>query len=159
MKQKIIIAIIFFIIGGVGGCFLKSNFIGTLKTENKETVSKYSEDIKEDIKTLEEDIEEDTKLNQQESLARIDYPLIDIYFMDDKEYRVELTKYMQDKIYKEYTDGGGFFQKNKGGFSILTVPTGMGTTPQFSLSIYEDEECIKTINCVKVRMGVLDGRW
>ena len=52
-----------------------------------------------------------------------------------------------------------FFQQNKGGFSILTVPSGIGTTPQFTLSIYEDDKCIKTIDCIEVRKGILDDKW
>lgn len=99
----------FFIIGGVGGCFVYSGFASTLKTGKQENISKSSGDIKENTKILEDDIRDDAKLNQQKSQARIDYPLIDIYFMDDKEYNIVLTEYMQKRIYKKYSNDGKFF--------------------------------------------------
>ena len=32
----------------------------------------------------------------------------------------------------------------------------IGTTLQFTLSIYEDDKCIKAIDCIEVRQGILD---
>lgn len=181
MKQKILIAMIFFMIGATSSYFVtsflnrtaedgkkvhSSNAAKNQKEDtgipkddtNKDTNSPENE-ISEDTTMLETDADEDARLNRQNSLARIDYPLIDLYFEHDKEYRVVLTKFMQDEICKEYTDTGDFFQQNKGNFSILTIPAGMGTTPPFSLCIYEEGECIKTIDCGEVRTGILDDKW
>ena len=107
-----------------------------------------------------DDEDEDLKLREQGSIGRIDYPFIDIYFEKDKIYRVVLCRYMMaDEIVKEYKDKGDFFNQNKKDFSIITIPAGLGTTPDYSLALYEGKKCIKAIDCVGVRPGVLDGKW
>lgn len=108
--------------------------------------------IKED-EQFKKDVEEDEELVQKGAIGRIDYPLIDIYFDKNKNYRVILRElYSADhEIQKEYTDTGDFFQFNKEKFSIVTVPSGMGTTLDYVLEVYEEDVCIKTIECSKIR--------
>ena len=95
----------------------------------------------------------------QNSIGRIDYPLIDLYFEGEKTYRLELVDYTGQNVVKEYTDQGDFFQFTKEYFSIITCPSGRGTTPPYILSIYEGETRIKDIDCVEVRPGILDDKW
>lgn len=147
MKCKVLIAVVCVLIGGIGGFFVNS-----LYTE-------MPKEILETKKQLDQDTAEDEKLTQQGSISRIDYPLIDIYFEKDKKYKVTITKYMESETYKEYADTGDFFQFNKENFSILTIPSGRGTTPEYILRVYEDDNCIKTIECSKIRAGVLDDKW
>ena len=118
-----------------------------VKTERKEKNEQFEEDEKD-----EEDDEDEDELSRQGSIARIDYPLIDIYFDKNKNYKVTIKEFgNSQEIYKEYIDKGDFFQFNKEKFSILTVPSGRGTTPKYILRVEEENECIKTIDCVKIR--------
>lgn len=101
---------------------------------------------------LEKDEKEDEKLMKQSSVSRIDYPLIDIYFDKNKKYKIIVKEFGDNsKIYKEYTDTGDFFQYNKEKYSIVTVPSGRGITPEYILSVYEGNNCIKTIDCITIR--------
>lgn len=102
---------------------------------------------------------EDEDLIKKGAIARIDYPLIDIYFEAEKQYKIVITEYMQDKVYKMYEDKGVFFQDNKENISIITVPCGMGTTTKYTFSVYEGENCIKTLDCQEIRTGILDNKW
>lgn len=61
-----------------------------------------------------------------------------------------------NKIHKEYADTGNFFQYNKEKFSILTVPSGLGTTLDYVLEVYEEDVCIKTIECSQIRTDFFD---
>lgn len=109
---------------------------------------------------MREDEEEDAGLNSHDSIGRIDYPLLDIYFEEDKTYRLALVDYAPpNKVCKEYEDKGRFFQFNKEYFSIITLPSGRGTTPEYILEVYEGEKCIRQLDCVCVRPGVLDEKW
>lgn len=74
----------------------------------------------------------DAELHNLKSIARIDYPLIDIYFEKDKTYKKVVTDFSGDVI-KEYSDKGEFFQFNKEYLSVLTFPSGRGTTPRETL--------------------------
>lgn len=153
MKRIIIIAVIFFFVGGAGGYFL-SERLGKESVHEDVSVSAPAPD-----KQAEEDERYDEKLKSQESISRIDYPLIDIYFESDKTYKVTVTEYMTNTVVKEYSDKGEFFEFNKEYFSILTVPSGRGTTPEYMLDIYEGEKRIKTLDCSMIREGVMDDRW
>ena len=154
MKCKVLIAVVCVLIGGIGGFFVNSLFCGksVLYTE-------MPKEILERKEQLDQDTDEDEKLTQQGSISRIDYPLIDIYFEKDKKYKVTITKYMESETYKEYVDTGDFFQFNKEKFSILTIPSGRGTTPEYILRVHEGDNCIKTIECSKIRAGILDDKW
>ena len=155
MKQKIWIAIVVFLIGGVVGYFLnpvinrdRDNFDG----KGYVTKAKVSPD-----KDTEQNDEADDK-KFKKTLSRIDYPLIDIYFEKDKEYRLELTDFEGKKL-KQFKESGDFFQANKEFFSIFTIPSGRGTTPPYILNVYEGKKGIMSIECSEVRQGVLDGKW
>ena len=153
MKHKILImAVLLFaiLIGGIGG-FAINSFLydksAIIKTERKENNEQLEEDEKD-----EEDDEDEDELSRQGSIARIDYPLIDIYFDKNKNYKVTIKEFgNSQEIYKEYKDKGDFFQFNKEKFSILTVPSGRGTTPKYILRVEEENECIKTIDCIEIR--------
>ena len=147
MKHKILImAVLLFaiLIGGIGG-FAINSFLydksAIIKTERKENNEQ-----------LEEDDEKDDEFSRQGTIARIDYPLIDIYFDKNKNYKVTIKEFgNSQEIYKEYKDKGDFFQFNKEKFSILTVPSGRGTTPKYIRRVEEENECIKTIDCIEIR--------
>ena len=148
MKHKILImAVLLFaiLIGGIGGFAINSFLYDKstiVKTERKEKNEQFEEN----------DEKEDDELSRQDSIARIDYPLIDIYFDKNKNYKVTIKEFgNSQEIYKEYKYKGDFFQFNKEKFSILTVPSGRGTTPKYILRVEEENECIKTIDCVKIR--------
>lgn len=47
----------------------------------------------------------------------------------------------------------------KGDFSVMTIPTGMGTTAKFYLSVYEDDKCIKEMECVSIESDVFVDKW
>ena len=138
------------LLGGIGGFAINSFLYDKstiVKTERKEKNEQFEEDVKD-----EEDDEDEDELSRQGSIARIDYPLIDIYFDKNKNYKVTIKEFgNSQEIYKEYIDKGDFFQFNKEKFSILTVPSGRGTTPKYILRVEEENECIKTIDCVKIR--------
>lgn len=104
------------------------------------------------------DEQEDERFVTQGSDGRIDYPLIDVYFEHDKTYTLQLVKFGGEKE-KEYTAKGDFFQFNKENFSIITCPSGRGTTPGYVLSVYEGKKRIKDIDCFKIRPGMMDDRW
>lgn len=153
MKRIVITAVIFFIVGGMGGYFLNER-LQKEPVRDEVSVSTPAPDKQE-----EEDETLDAELNEQQSISRIDYPFIDLYFESNKTYQITLTEYGTNTIVKEYSDKGDFFQFNKEYFSILTVPSGLGTTPEYVLSIYEGEKRIKSMDCVRVREGILDDRW
>lgn len=155
MKFKFRILIVLFAISIIGNIFLL--FLCNKLSADTET-SEVNLKLKYD-KQFEQDIDEDKGLNKNESIGRIDYPLIDIYFEEEKQYEIVVTEYMQNKIYKKYTDKGRAFQQIKKDISIITVPCGMGTTTKYTLSVYEGEKRIKTIDCQRVRSGILDSRW
>lgn len=151
MKHKILIMAVLLLailIGGIGGFAINSFLYDKsmiVKTERKEKNEQFEKDE-------EDEEEEDDELSRQGSIARIDYPLIDIYFDKNKNYKVIIKEFgNSQEIYKEYIDKGDFFQFNKEKFSILTVPSGRGTTPEYILRVEEENECIKTIDCVKIR--------
>lgn len=132
------------LIGGIGGFAINSFLYDKstiVKTERKENNEQFGEDD-----------EKDDELSRQGTIARIDYPLIDIYFDKNKNYKVTIKEFgNSQEIYKEYKDKGDFFQFNKEKFSILTVPSGRGTTPKYILRVEEENECIKTIDCIEIR--------
>ena len=153
MKHKILIMAVLLLavlLGGIGGFAINSFLYDKstiVKTERKEKNEQFDDDEKD-----EEDDEDEDELSRQGSIARIDYPLIDIYFDKNKNYKVTIKEFgNSQEIYKEYIDKGDFFQFNKEKFSILTVPSGRGTTPKYILRVEEENECIKTIDCVKIR--------
>jgi hypothetical protein len=143
MRYKIIIAVVFILIGGIGG-FAINSFL----CSKPEVIY---ESKKQTNEQLEKDEEEDVKLNKQSSVSRIDYPLIDIYFDKNMKYKIIVKKFGDKKIYKEYTDTGDFFQYNKEKYSIVTIPSGRGITPEYILSVYEGDDCVKTIDCMMIR--------
>lgn len=155
MKIKFKILIALFVISIMGNIFLC--FLCNKPGANTE-ISEVDLKLKYD-KQLEQDNGEDEDFIKKGAIARIDYPLIDIYFEAEKQYKIVITEYMQDKVYKEYEDKGVFFQNNKENISIITVPCGMGTTTKYTFSVYEGENCIKTLDCQEIRTGILDNKW
>lgn len=172
MKRTIITAVIFLIIGGAIGYFLNplvnrksapAGMPARMDKPGRPVSGSAASDTKEG-----EDERLDLELRQKGAIGRIDYPLIDIYFEKDKTYKVTVQRYANDlsdrgdtkpEAYREYEDKGGFFQQNKGDFSIMTIPSGLGTTPSYILKVYEGEKCIRTIDCMEIREGILDDKW
>lgn len=144
LKKIIIVLFAISLIGNV--VFLCNKLGANAETSEADLQLKYD-------KQLEQDSIEDEDLIKKGAIARIDYPLIDIYFEKEKQYKIVITEYMQDKVYKEYTDKGEFFQSNKGSISILTVSCGLGTTTKYTFSVYEGEKLIKTLDCQEIRTG------
>lgn len=160
MKYKIILIIISFCIGGVSGYFI-SKVLNREKefnnvSDNQHTQT-YSDSYRKEIS--QEDEIEDTQRRENDSISRIDYPLIDIYFEREKAYKIIITQWEDGTIYKKYEDKGVFFQSNKEFFSIDTFPSGRGSTPVYLLDIYESDKCIKHIECSGIRPGILDDKW
>lgn len=153
MKRIIMVGVLCFLAGGIGGYLVNPFF---QKKENPVTDQAAATTAPTELPVSDE--QEDQKLMQQESISRIDYPLIDLYFEADKTYKLELAEYSGEKI-KEYSAKGDFFQFNKEYFSILTFPSGRGTTPDYILSVYEGKKRIKTIDCGMIRPGIMDGKW
>ncbi len=87
-----------------------------------------------------------------DSIGRIDYPLIDIYFQPKSNYRIEITDFVNTEDRKEVRGKGNDFQYIKGDFSVVTFPTGLGTTPDFYLAVYEDDKCIKDMPCASIEL-------
>ena len=85
MKHKILIMAVLLLavlLGGIGGFAINSFLYDKstiVKTERKEINEQFEEDEKD-----EEDDEDEDELSRQGSIARIDYPLIDIYFDKNK---------------------------------------------------------------------------
>lgn len=173
MKRIILTAVIFLIIGGAAGYFLNpvinrkpapTDMPAPMPEQGKEPgVSSIPPDIKAD-----EDERLDAELRQNDSDGRIDYPLLDIYFEKDKTYKVVVQQYAKTapvrgeekaKEYREYEDKGDFFQNNKEYFSVITVASGRGTTLPYILKVYEGKKCIKMMDCVRIREGILDNKW
>lgn len=151
MKYKIIIVAVSVLIGGVGGFVINS-----LLCYKSEILYENQEEGKEN-EQIEKDEEDDKILIRQGSVARIDYPLIDIYFDKNKKYKIIIKEFGDNqKIYKEYANTGEFFQYNKEKFSIATIPSGRGTTPEYILSVYEEDDCIKMIDCITIRTDFFD---
>ena len=112
MKHKILIMAVLLLavlLGGIGGFAINSFLYDKstiVKTERKEKNEQFEEDEKD-----EEDDEDEDELSRQGSIARIDYPLIDIYFDKNKNYKVTIKEFgNSQEIYKEYIDKGDFFQ-------------------------------------------------
>ncbi len=144
MKYKIIIVVASILVGGIGGFAINSYLCYKPETPYESTEERNEQ--------LEKDEEEDAKLTKQSSVSRIDYPLIDIYFEKNREYKIIVKEFgNKQKIYKEYTDTGDFFQYNKEKYSIVTIPSGRGITPEYIFSVYEGNDCIKTIDCITIR--------
>lgn len=166
MKQKIIFILLFVFLGGmlayvcVAGYYSHqmqaANSGSSEMMENKQLHSFASGSM---ISSVLEDEEEDDRMREQETIARIDYPLIDLYFERDKTYKIAVIDYMDQTVVKEYEEKGDFFQFNKEFISILTCPAGRGTTPPYIFCIYEGDERIKDLDCFGVRPGILDGKW
>lgn len=162
MKQKVMVIVISFLLGGIIGFFC----VKVILSASKETVSLGASAMETNapvtgsgIQTSEEDEKLDAGQRKQDSIDRIDYPLIDLYFERDKSYKIVIKKYMMDTVVMEYEDEGDFFQFNKEYISILTCPSGRGTTPPFMFEIYEGDTLIKDIDCFEVRAGILDDKW
>lgn len=152
MRNIILTGILCFLIGGIGGYFIHSALQGEeVMVSDKPAVTSAPAELSSDE-------EEDKKGTGQDSISRIDYPLIDLYFERDKTYKLELVEY-SGEAYKEYTAKGDFFQFNKENFSILTCPSGRGTTPPYILSVYEGKKRLKTLDCFGVRPGIMDDKW
>lgn len=174
MKQKVMMIAISFLLGGILG-FLCVKVIlsnpqetaslgASAKQENpaKQKTSAMQTPVPvtgSGIQTLEEDETLDAGQQKQDSVGRIDYPLIDLYFEHDKTYKIVIREYMMDTVVDEYEAEGDFFQFNKEYISIVTCPSGRGTTPPFMFEIYEGDTLIKNIDCFEVRDGVLDDKW
>lgn len=157
MKRLIFVGVLCFLVGGVGGYFVNSLF---QKKEVPVTDQAAATVTATPDASVETDEQEDARLVKQGAIGRIDYPLIDVYFEHDKSYTLELVKFGEEsKKEKEYTAKGDFFQFNKGDFSVITFPSGLGTTPSYYLSVYEGKKCIKWIECAVVRPGMMDGKW
>lgn len=183
MKKTVIVAICMLFLGGVMGWFIKGQTLSDTKADQQETVVQESdqqetsilESDKQETDKQEADVQNadkqetkeqitydnlvDDRLLMHESIGRIDYPMIDLYFDKDKEYRVALKDYGTGEVIKEYVDKGDFFQFNKETFSIVTVPSGRGTTPPYLLSIYEEKDCIKEIDCMALGNDIMAGKW
>lgn len=174
MKRIILTAIIFLIIGGAAGYFLNpvinkksapTDIPASMPEPGKQPESGF---IPPEKKEGNDDERQDKELRENESIGRIDYPLIDIYFEEEKTYKITVQEYgkgmaakgeEESKKYREYEDKGKFFQFNKESFSIITGPSGRGTTPSYILKVYEGKKCIKTIDCFRIREGILDNKW
>lgn len=143
MLKKCVIVITIFILGIIIGISIHKP---KKESENNSISSEQSE----------LDIPEHSETN---SIARKDYPLIDIYFQSDSNYRVEIVDFMDNKKGKEVKGKGEYFQKLKGDFSVMTIPTGMGTTAEFYLSVYEDGKCIKELECISIESDVFVDKW
>lgn len=188
MKKTVIIAIFMLFLGGVIGWFIKGQTLPDTKGDKQETIvqetsgqesdrqeTSIQESGKQEIDKQEADVRDadkqetneqvtydnlgDDRLLMHESIGRVDYPMIDLYFDKDKEYRVILKDYMTGEIVKEYVDQGDFFQFNKEDFSIITAPSGRGTTPPYLLSIYEGKDCIKEIECMALGNDIMHDKW
>lgn len=121
MKYKIIIVVVSVLIGGIGGGVISSCLHKPI------VLYKNNQERKESNEQFEKDLEEDEELIRQGSVARIDYPLIDIYFDKSKKYKI-----------------------------IATVPSGRGITPEYILRVYEENDCIKTLDCITIRTDFFD---
>lgn len=173
MKRIILTAILFFVIGGAAGYFLNSvisrnSAPSDMPVPMPEQGKQPALNSAPPDKKQEEDESLDAELRQNDSASRIDYPLLDIYFEKDKTYKVTVQQYSKPMLvrgeekseeYREYEDTGEFFQHNKEYFSIITGPSGCGTTPAYILKVYEGEKCIRTMDCFRIREGILDNKW
>lgn len=166
MKQKIIFILLFVFLGGIIGYVCVAGYYSHQMQAAKSGSSKVSENGQLRtlasggmISSVTEDEEEDASMREQETMARIDYPLLDLYFESDKTYKIAVIDYMDQTVVKEYEEKGNFFQFNKEYISILTCPAGRGTTPPYIFCIYEGDERIKDLDCFEVRPGILDGKW
>lgn len=155
VKKLIFVGVLCFLVGGAGGYFVNTLF---QKKEVPVTDQAAATVTATPDASVETDEQEDARSVKQGSISRIDYPLIDVYFEHDKSYTLELAKFDGEKE-KEYTAEGDFFQYNKENFSIITIPSGLGTTPDYVLSVYEGKKRIKIIDCAQVRPGMMDGKW
>lgn len=174
MKRIILTAIIFLIIGGAAGYFLNpiinekpapTDIPASVPEPGKPQESGFAPPDKKEG----DDESRDKELRENESIGRIDYPLIDIYFEKEKTYKITVQEYAKStapvrgeekaKEYREYEDKGDFFQSNKEYFSVITVPSGRGTTPAYILKVYEGKKCIKMLDCVTIREGIFDDKW
>lgn len=154
-KRIIMVGVVCFLIGGLGGYFINPLFQkqAVVETDKAAATVTATPDV-----SVETDEQEDDKSVKQGSIGRIDYPLIDVYFEHDKTYTLELVKFGGEKE-KEYSAKGDFFQYNKENFSIITVPCGLGTTPDYELALCEGKKLIKYMDCVEVRPGMMDDKW
>lgn len=154
MKKKLFLISIIaasVLIGGIGGFIINSLLC------DKSEIRYENQDKGNENEQLKKDEEDDKKLIQQGSVGRIDYPLIDIYFEKNKKYKIIIKEFCNpQKTYKEYENTGDFFQYNKENFSIATIPSGRGTTPEYILSVYEGNDCIKRIDCITIRTDFFD---
>lgn len=149
------VGVLCFLTGGIGGYFINPLFQKQAVVEPDKAAATVTATPDASAET---DGQEDDKSVKQGSIGRIDYPLIDVYFEHDKTYTLELVEF-GGKIEKEYSEKGDFFQYNKEYFSIITCPSGRGTTPPYMLSVYEGKKCIKTIDCAGIRPGMMDDKW
>lgn len=157
MKNKciIVVLILCFLIGGIGGYFIHPLLQKQTDAAIEKAVAAVTAEPEATAKT---DESEDAELIRNGAIGRIDYPLIDLYFSHEKMYTLELSKWDGQKV-KEYSAKGDFFQYNKGDFSIITCPSGMGTTPEYILAVYEGKKRIRVIDCAHVRSGMMDDKW
>lgn len=155
MKRLIFVGVLCFLVGGAGGYFVNSLVQKKEVPVTDKVTATVTATPDASVETGEQ---EDDNLVKQGADGRIDYPLIDVYFEHDKTYTLELAKFDGEKE-KEYTAEGDFFQYNKENFSIITIPSGLGTTPDYVLSVYEGKKRIKIIDCAGVRPGMMDEKW
>lgn len=141
------VTIIIFILGVATGISISFSMFNQKKEDEIISVSSEQSGL---------DLPEFSKSN---SIARIDYPLIDIYFESSSNYRVEIVDFMNNEIRKEIKEKGDYFQDIKGDFSIKVIPSGMGTTAEFYMFVYENDKCIKEIECVSIESDVFEGKW
>ncbi|MBO5453058.1 MAG: hypothetical protein J6A69_03730 [Clostridia bacterium] len=81
-----------------------------------------------------------------DAISMLDYPLIDIYF--DKEYSwdvlIRQNMYAENEAYY-ILDDREILETNKELLKVLTFPSGRGTTPNGEISVYKNNQLIKTV--------------
>lgn len=147
MLKKYVTIITIFIVGIATGISISFCMLNQKKEAEVISVSNEQSGL---------DFPESSKSNL---IARIDYPLIDVYFQSSSNYRVEIVDFMNNEIRKEIKEKGDYFQYIKGDFSVKIIPSGMGTTAEFYLFVYENDKCIKEMECVSIESDVFEGKW
>lgn len=86
-------------------------------------------------------------VNMEDSISRIDYPLIDIAFNDGNDWLVLIENGMYGRVKESYfaSDDKEVLQFNKEFLKVETFPAGRGTTPNGSISVYKNGEMIKCV--------------
>ena len=86
-----------------------------------------------------------TKENINDTISRIDFPLIDLYFDEENEWLlVECQHSLGDEKYRIVADAH-ILNWNKEFLSVSTFPTGRGTTPIGFLDIYKNGKRYKRV--------------